>query len=197
MILHEVVRSGAQAPSATATAAGRRKDLGVKVCPHCAEELPDEATVCSNCLKDPAVAPAWAVPRQPDGFPPSPGNAWEPNSVPRTSDGVPAQYKGLEPEVARNGSLGIPWKVWVSLGLAFGWGLIPISVTPQLGMAGLLLLPVGYVAGLILGNMGRVEVKGSDRVGQILAIIAIGLNAIKLVLTVLNVVPYALSYRGL
>jgi hypothetical protein len=64
-------------------------------------------------------------------------------------------------------------------------------------MAGLLLLPVGYVAGLILGNMGRVEVKGSDRVGQILAIIAIGLNAIKLVLTVLNGVPYALSYRGL
>jgi hypothetical protein len=143
------------------------------------------------------VAPAWAVPRRPDGFPPSPGNAWEPNSVPRTSDGVPAQYKGLEPEVARNGSLGIPWKVWVSLGLAFGWGLISISVAPQLGMAGLLLLPVGYVAGLILGNMGRVEVKGSDRVGQILAIIAIGLNAIKLVLTVLNVVPYALSYRGL
>jgi hypothetical protein len=141
------------------------------------------------------VAPAWAVPRRPDGFPLSPGNAWEPNSVPRTSDGVPAQYKGLEPEVARNGSLGIPWKVWVSLGLAFGWGLIPISVTPQLGMPGLLLLPVGYVAGLIFGNMGRVEVKGS--VGQILAIIAIGLNAINLVLTVWNVVPYALSYRGL
>jgi hypothetical protein len=45
--------------------------------------------------------------------------------------------------------------------------------------------------------MGRVEVKDSDRVGHILAIIAIGLNAIKLVLTVLNVVPYALSYRGL
>jgi hypothetical protein len=90
MILHEVGRSGAQAPSATATAAGRRKDLGVKVCPHCAEELPDEATVCSNCLKDPAVAPAWAVPRRPDEFPPSPGNAWEPNSVPRTSDDVPA-----------------------------------------------------------------------------------------------------------
>jgi hypothetical protein len=93
--------------------------------------------------------------------------------------------------------LGIPWKVWVSLGLAFGWGLVPISVTPQLGMAGLLLLPVGYVAGLIFGNMGRVEVKGSDRVGHILAIIAIGLNGIKLVLTVFNVVPHALSYRGL
>jgi hypothetical protein len=37
----------------------------MKVCRHCAEELPDEATVCPECHKDPAVAPAWAVPEAP------------------------------------------------------------------------------------------------------------------------------------
>jgi hypothetical protein len=139
---------------------------GVKVCPHCAEELPDEATVCSHCHKDPAVAPARAAQRPSEGLPPAPGDVWEPNSDPRISGGVPAQYKGLEPEAARNGSLGIPWKVWVSLALAFGWGLIPISVTPQLGTAGLLLQPVGYVAGLIFGNMGRVEARARTGSGR-------------------------------
>src|SRR4029453_8112376 len=78
----------------------------------------------------------------PTGFRPRLETHGNQTGVPRTSYGVPAQYKGLEPEVARNGSVGIPWKVWVSLGLAFGWGLVPISVAPQLGVAGLLLLPV-------------------------------------------------------
>jgi hypothetical protein len=29
----------------------------VKVCPHCAEALPDEAGVCTECGKDPTVVP--------------------------------------------------------------------------------------------------------------------------------------------
>jgi hypothetical protein len=141
------------------------------------------------------VAPAWAAQRPSEGVPPAPGDVWEPNSDPRISGGVPAQYKASNPRPRGTGLWESPGR-WVSLALAFGWGLIPISVTPQLGTAGLLLQPVGYVAGLIFGNMGRVEVKGSDRVGQILAIIAIALNAINLVFTVANVAPYALTLRG-
>jgi hypothetical protein len=38
----------------------------MKVCPHCAEELPDEAMVCPHCHTDPATAPASAAPRLPD-----------------------------------------------------------------------------------------------------------------------------------
>jgi len=50
----------------------------------------------------------------------------------------------------------------------------------------------GYAVGLILGNLGRAEVEDSDRVGQILAWVAIGLNAISLVSSVLTA-PYLLA----
>jgi hypothetical protein len=172
------------------------KRLGVKVCPHCAEELPDEATVCSTCGKDPALAPAWATPRRSDELPPSPQNMWDPSGVPRTADGVPPYFKDLEPDAARHGSLGIPWKVWVSLALAFGWSFVLFAVTPRLVGGGLYLLPVGYAVGLILGIMGRTEVTESDRLGQILSIIAIGMNAIRLAMTVFTILPYASTFRG-
>ncbi len=31
----------------------------MKVCPHCAEELPDEIRVCSHCGRDTTVEPVW------------------------------------------------------------------------------------------------------------------------------------------
>lgn len=170
------------------------KVLGVKVCPHCAEELPDEATVCSNCHKDPAAAPAWAVPRRPDE--PSPwrlGDVFGQNRVLPTSDRVPAPYKRLEPE----GSLGVPSKVWMSLILAFLWGTPAWMIAALLPFAaGLLLRAVGYIAGLILGIWGRAEVGASDRLGKILGNIAIAFNAFNLVWTVIGAIQYGLVVRG-
>jgi len=91
------------------------KEPSVKVCPFCAEELPDEATVCSRCHKDPAAAPAWNVSERPDE--PSLrrlGDAFGPDGVLPTSDRVFPPPRRLEP----SGASSIPSKVWMSLTLA-------------------------------------------------------------------------------
>jgi hypothetical protein len=91
----------------------------VKVCPHCAEELSDEATVCSNCNKDPAAAPAWNAPERPDETSLRRlGDVFGLDGVLPTSDQVPAPFKHLEP----SWTSGIPSKVWMSLILALVWG---------------------------------------------------------------------------
>lgn len=144
------------------------------MCPHCAEELPAQATVCSNCHKDPAVLPAWAVPNRPDEAPP-----WSsPNRVPDPLDDVPGPYKGLEPEAARVRP--IPLVVWVSFGLALFSGAVGFGLP---GTTGLLLDVVGRVTGLILGIVGRHRINNSNgRLGGLmLANIAIALNLIWLV----------------
>src|SRR5512132_2491097 len=146
----------------------------VRVCPHCAEELADEATVCPMCHKDPAVAPAWIARKSPD----EPGpwrldDVWGPNGVLPTSDRVPApHYKPLE-----HAGAGAPPMVLVSLLLALGWGLV-VSLTPLPFVAELILRPAGYVAGLVLGIRGRGE--ALDRLGRVLAELAIVFNAINL-----------------
>jgi hypothetical protein len=92
--------------------------------------------------------------------------------------------------------LGVPSKVWVSLILWLVWGMIAWQMAARLPWpAGLIVLPLGYIVGLVLGNMGRVEVEKSDRLGQVLAIIAIALNAVALVSTVASMLP-GLVYRG-
>jgi hypothetical protein len=170
----------------------------VKVCPHCAEELPDEATVCSKCHKDPAVAPAWNVARPPEELSPRRlGDVFGPDGVLPTSDQVPAPFTRVEP----SGASGIPSKVWMSLFLAvgwgFAWGMIAGLTNPALHWGPRLILQaVGYVAGLILGIWGRVEVGPSDRTGQILGNIAIGLNAFRLASTVIWAIQYGLVVRG-
>lgn len=166
----------------------------MKVCRHCAEELPDEATVCSNCHKDPAAVPAWAVSRRPDE--PSPwqlGDVSGPDGVLPTSDRVPAPFKRLEPP----GGLGIPAKVWMSLILAFAWGMIAGLTSPLLPWgAGLILQAVGYIAGLILGIWGHAEVRASDRLGRILADIAIAANGFNLAWIVIGAIRFGLVLRA-
>jgi hypothetical protein len=162
----------------------------VRVCPHCAEELADEATVCPMCHKDPTVAPAWTAPKSPD----EPGplrldDVWGPNGVLPTSDRVPSLYY-KPPEHA---GAGVPPMVMVSLLLALCWGLV-VSLMPLPWVAELILRPAGYVAGLVIGIRGRGE--ALDRLGRVLAELAIIFNAINLAWTVYGVLLYGVALRG-
>jgi hypothetical protein len=163
----------------------------VRVCPHCAEELADEATVCPVCHKDPAVAPAWTAPKSPD----EPGplrldDVWGPNGVLPTSDRVPSPYY-KPPERA---GAGVPPMVMVSLLLALCWGLV-VSLMPLSWVAELILRPAGYVAGLVIGIRGRGE--ALDRLGRVLAELAIVFNAINLAWTVYGLLLwFGVSSRG-
>jgi hypothetical protein len=147
----------------------------VKVCPHCAEELQDEATVCPQCHKNPAVRPAWATQgkslnetghwsdwREPAG-------AWEPNSVLDPLDDLPGPYESLEPHAAKERP--IPWIVWAALvWTLFGGGII---------------------IGLVLGIVARRQIKASDgRLGGLaLANITIALNLVWLIFILVVIVP--------
>jgi hypothetical protein len=172
----------------------------VKVCPHCAEELPDEATVCSNCHRDPAVAPAWSVPGRPDE--PSLrrlGDLFGPDGVLPTSDQGTSPLERLEPSWASR----IPLKVWMSLIIGLAWGfalrMIVRQTSPSLPMWAYFVLPAaGYIVGLILGIWGRAEEGASDRRGQILGNIAIALNAYRLawIVFVFGAIQYGAVARG-
>jgi hypothetical protein len=170
----------------------------VKVCPHCAEELPDEATVCSNCHKDPALGPAWNVPERPDETSLRRlGDVFGPDGVLPTSDQVPAApTKLLESSEASR----IPSKVWMSLILALLWGFASGRIPWLTGLAPSWGTPIvqaaGYIAGLILGIRGRAEVVPSDRRAQILGNTAIALNGFRLAWAVMFALQYVLVMRG-
>lgn len=74
--------------------------------------------------------------------------------------------------------------MWMSLILAFGWR-VAVSLT-LLPLPWVLFSPLGYVVGLILGIVGKGEVQASDRLGRILATVAIMFNAINLAWSVLG-----------
>jgi ribosomal protein L40E len=148
--------------------------LDVKVCPHCAEELPDEATVCSRCRKDPAVAPAWAVAKRSEAPPvglwwDDSEDTWEPNRVPDPMDEHPGLYESLEPAAAHEPE--IPRIVWAALALTLFGG--------------------GIITGLVLGIIARRQIKSSNgRLGGLaLANIAIALNLVTLIYVVFVIGP--------
>ena len=82
--------------------------------------------------------------------------------------------------------------MWMSLILAFGWRVVYVALLPLLTW-GFFLGPLGYVVGLILGISGKGEVQASDRLGRILATVAIMFNLINLAWSVLGV---GLTFRG-
>ena len=78
----------------------------------------------------------------------------------------------------------------MSLILAFGWRVVYVALLPLTW--GSFLGPLGYAVGLILGISGKGEVQ-ADRLGRILATVAIIFNAINLAWSVLGV---GLTFRG-
>lgn len=79
----------------------------------------------------------------------------------------------------------------MSLILAFGWRVVYVALLPLTWSV--FLGPLGYVVGLILGISGKGEVQASDRLGRILATVAIMFNVINLAWSVLGI---GLTFRG-
>lgn len=178
--------------------------IGVKVCPHCAEELADEATICPQCHNDPAVIPDWARPERDGSF-------WRPRWA-GEPDGVPGLIKQRleEPHSVRPRGVAaflkqrlehtegrerpIPTIVWLSLALSFS-GLVASSVP-----GGLIIMSAAAVVGLILGVVARRQIKASNGTlgGLVWANIAIGLNLIGLIQLVIMHARFLLlwSSRG-
>jgi hypothetical protein len=157
----------------------------VKVCPYCAEELPDDATVSPECHKDPNLAPAWVGARRPDDVAPW----WSEDAGPtRELDSpysVPGHYEGLEPGAARRRLLPfkvsasiVCWVAWLFLGSTLA-RLQAASWQPTLE----LVFGLGLsIAGVIFGVLGWEDVKDPDRTARSTASFAIAFNAYHLVL---------------
>lgn len=124
------------------------------------------------------MLPAWAAPKRLDEVP----RLWpalQPNGVPDSLDDSPGPYEGLERDAARERSL--PQAVWLSLVLALFGRIFTFGLS---GITGLILGIVLPVTGLILGMVGRSQIKASSRHLDrlIWANVAIALHLVGLIL---------------
>jgi hypothetical protein len=118
----------------------------MRVCPYCAEELPDEIEICTHCGRDTAVEPEWkTVPGRPDApgvSTPGPGSTAYPPSF-----GPPAPPSSAE-RVPAN-ALAVMALVVVLVSSAFG------VFSRGLGL-------VGDVAGLLMGAVAMQRIRASS-----------------------------------
>jgi hypothetical protein len=165
--------------------------LTVRVCPYCAEELRDDATVCSTCHNDPSVAPAWATKlrAEPPSAWPSEGSLGTSglSRVSDTSDDGLSTAVTLEPAAGRGAP--VPGAVWGSLALALVSGVVAYLL-PDL-TAGMVLAVAGHLTGAALGQIGRSAIKNANgRLGGLrFATVTIALNLIQLLFTLVALGP--------
>lgn len=113
----------------------------MKVCPHCAEELPDEIRVCSQCSRDTTVEPVWKTnPRVPSGTGLYGPGAGPPTGLPTATGETPANTLAVT-------ALGV------------------VLVSQVLGLYSWVLALIADAAGFLMGLVAMHQVRSSKEPG--------------------------------
>ena len=160
----------------------------MKVCPHCAEELPDGAVVCPRCNKDPRVSPEWSRSRQDATF-------WraeptdDPDVVPSLVEQRLASSTEQRPrdvadlirdKLPVTSGRRTPSIVWVTFGM---WAMSRYAWLFGGATIGAFVITMFCViTGLVLGLVARRQIKASEELGGLIWVyVAMGLNVFRLV----------------
>ena len=177
--------------------ADRRTDtLEVKVCPHCAEEVPDQTSVCPHCHKDPGVPPDWAASGRDVTFWRS-QSADNPDVVPNLVEQKLASSTDERPRgvsdfmrdrLATTSGTRTPSIVWVSYGM---WAASGYAGQFGIATGAFIIMMFCVIAGVVLGVAARRQIKASEGTlgGLMGANIAIALNLFRLVTILISYGP--------